>query len=349
MISKSVSQKERMNSFDLLRVISAIAVIIIHANFHFFEHRYPTPNLSVQYIVENLLNIVTRFSVPCFVMMSGGFNLKDNRNGEYKYFYRKTFWKIVLPALFAAMFFLIFDEIVAVITGGSLVQPFIGLIRGFYALWFLYMLIGLYIITPLLIKLKKAVSQKEYISIGVILLLWGGVSQVVSDYKLPYTIGTIGAFLGYYIIGDILLNIVKSKHKSLTYIVYAIIFACITWCIRYLGFDFYTYVTYRNFFSPTICAISICIFLAFKELKISKDFSSLSGLTFFVYIFHTWVMNIIFVVIDHFDVHIDELALIPIVVIITCIISSVISFLYKLFWNHQKKLKGLVFEWKIWK
>lgn len=339
---------DRQNNFDLLRIISAIAVVLIHANFHFFEGRYLHPELSSYFCIENLVNIITRFSVPIFGMMSGAFNLRNEKNGNLGYFYRKSLWKIGVPTITAILFFVLYDEIVAIFTGGSLIQPIIGAIRGFYALWFLYMLIGLYLITPLLVRLRNSISAKEYTVIGIVLLLWGVLSQAVSDYKLPYAIGIIGAFLGYYIIGDILLNFFTTKRKPIFYFLIALIMFSITWFIRFKGFTHYTYVTYRNFFSPTICLASIAIFLMFKQLKIQHNLSFLSGLTFYIYIFHTWILNLIFKAFDHFGIVVNELILIPIVVIITVFISGLISYFYNKFWTHQENLKEWIFSWKVW-
>lgn len=62
----------RENNFDLLRVISTIAVILIHVNYMFFQYHWMNPSMGdFIYVVESFLNIVTRFSVPCFVLLSG--------------------------------------------------------------------------------------------------------------------------------------------------------------------------------------------------------------------------------------------------------------------------------------
>ena len=75
-----IQERYRYNNYDLLRIISTIAVILIHSNFHYFCDRYSTPLLSVNYTVESFVNIITRFSVPVFVMLSGGFNLSNEKN-----------------------------------------------------------------------------------------------------------------------------------------------------------------------------------------------------------------------------------------------------------------------------
>ena len=87
----------RYNSYDLLRIFSAISVIIIHVNAHFFGSRAGAPSSSLYYVAESLLNIVTRFSVPAFIMISGAFILGNPANRDYIYFYKKSSYKIFLP------------------------------------------------------------------------------------------------------------------------------------------------------------------------------------------------------------------------------------------------------------
>ena len=87
--------KVRENNYDLLRIISTFAVILIHVNAFYISKM--TDYASNLYWIGSAINIVTRFSVPCFVMLSGAFLLSNPKNKDYKTFYKKTFSKIFLP------------------------------------------------------------------------------------------------------------------------------------------------------------------------------------------------------------------------------------------------------------
>ena len=80
-------EKIRENNIDLLKMICCISVIIIHAS-----ARYCTmavnegANIYNEGIFfSNLMNCITRFAVPCFVMIAGGFEL--SKKVSYKEFY----------------------------------------------------------------------------------------------------------------------------------------------------------------------------------------------------------------------------------------------------------------------
>lgn len=88
-MNKNSSVSTRQNNFDLLRIIATFAVILIHVNVYISGLN----NISlVDYNTQSFINVITRFSVPCFVMMSGAFILSNRDNAEYKKFYAKSFY-----------------------------------------------------------------------------------------------------------------------------------------------------------------------------------------------------------------------------------------------------------------
>ena len=88
--------KSRQSNFDLLRIISTISVVLIHVNATVADSN----NISlVGFNICSLINIITRFSVPCFVMLSGAFILNNEKNADYKHFYAKSFYKIGIPLI----------------------------------------------------------------------------------------------------------------------------------------------------------------------------------------------------------------------------------------------------------
>ncbi len=224
---EAISNKKRENGLDLLRIISAVAVVLIHVNaFYFVDHvKNNDSQNSLIYIVESILNIVTRFSVPCFVMISGAFNLNNDKNSDWRSFYCKSFYKTFLPVIFVAVLLMIFDIACHLLIGGtSLIKIFVGIAVGnFYNLWFMYMLLGLYLITPFVIKLKQNISNNEFKMISIVLCIWACISQATSSQKTAYSIGIVFAYLGYYMLGSVLMT-EKSKGKILKSYIYIYIY-----------------------------------------------------------------------------------------------------------------------------
>lgn len=344
----STDRKIRLNNYDLLRIISTIAVIFIHVNYLFFKNYSGTPSLNILYIAESLINIITRFSVPVFVMISGAFNLSNIKNTNANEFYKKTIWKIFIPCIGAIILFFIYDECKAILDGTSIMVPIKGIIAGnYYNLWFVYMLAGLYLLTPLIVKLKQVVSKKTYMLSSVILMIWSVGSQAVSSQRIPYALGVVFAFLGYYILGDVILNNdIRIKCKS-SYFTVAFVMFLVTFFVRSMGVSYYLFDAFTNFFSPTIVIASICIFAGFKQIDVKSDLSWLSGKTFYIYLFHTIIYKLLFKLIGHINGYL-ELIVIPTIVIITFVIALGIAIIYDKFWKSKEDWKAKWYSMKIW-
>ena len=96
-------QAGRQNNYDLLRIISTIAVILIHVNWRYFGSVYTMSETSFAWSMEAIINIVTRFSVPVFMMLSGAFILQNAENGNAVFFYKKSLKKIFIPFVLAVL------------------------------------------------------------------------------------------------------------------------------------------------------------------------------------------------------------------------------------------------------
>ena len=339
----------RFNNYDFLRIISAIAVIFIHVNWHYFGSRAKTPSLNISFLVESTINIIMRFSVPSFVMISGAFNLKKEENENCLVFYKKSIWKIFLPAILAIVIFLCLDSINVLFFGQNRSVSIDEILAGnYYNLWFIYMLAGLYLLTPFIIKLKSQLNEKTYIIASSFILLWAVRSQAVSNQSAAYAMGVVFAFLGYYLVGDIILNYVNLQHKPFFYYTAAGIMFVLTFIARFMGATYYLSNAYTNFFSPFITIASLCIFAAVKNSNVKKNWSWLAGKTFYIYIFHTIVYTYIFDVFESLGIVGSEIVRIFIISALTFLISLIIAIFYDKFWSSLITVKKKYDSLKIW-
>lgn len=252
------------------------------------------PRVTFDWIFESILNIVTRFSVPAFVMLSGGFILSNDKNANMISFYRKSFKKIFLPAAFVIIFLVGVQFIINLILHQGLFHDIKGVFKGsFYTLWYIYMLAGIYFLTPFVIKLKKVLTWRQYKLLGIIMVLWAVISQATSEQKLAYSMGVVFAFLAYYLIGDIIKTELDSGWKPRKWILVLMSLICVavTFVIRALGYNYYISKAYINFFSPSIVVYSICIFVLFGRIEVGRNWSRLSSITFEIYLFHMLILR----------------------------------------------------------
>ncbi len=207
--------KDRNLSLDLLRIIACYLVIQQHTS----EFYYIGDELSVvtgsNTFWIGIITSLCRTSVPLFVMLSGFLLLP--MQGDIATFFRRRFTRIVYPfivwcVIYAGYFMLTRDE--------SIVQMGIHILHipiNFGCevghLWYIYMLIGLYLVTPIISPWLERASKRElegYLGLWLLTTFLPYIHQVYPEVLgeafwndtplLYYFTGFIGYFiLGYYL------------------------------------------------------------------------------------------------------------------------------------------------------
>lgn len=338
--------KSRQSNFDLLRIISTFAVVLIHVNANVADSN----NISlVGFNFCSLINIITRFSVPCFVMLSGAFILSNERNADYKHFYAKSFYKIGIPLIIFSFLMLIISEVSAIMKGTGYIEPVLSLLKGnFNNYWFMFMLVGLYFLVPIVIRIKKSISNRSYIIGSFIWLFVAMISQLTSTYSVSWAFGIIFSFVGYFLVGNVIYeNMSRIKFKGLYFIFAVICYVLLFVCRGITGFSRFSIDAYSNWFSPLIIIASICVFIAFGGIKIKTNLGKLSGYTYVIYLLHTKVYIILLMLFEKFipSVTGNYIVYIAIVTILAFIISCVGAMIYDSLWSLLEKKFNLKEKW----
>ena len=93
--------KGRENNFDLLRIISMILVISMHSAIYYKSQYLEVYKGNTEFLlITNFFDSISRFAVPCFMMISGSFLLADKKNIDYTFFYSKMMKNVVSPGYF---------------------------------------------------------------------------------------------------------------------------------------------------------------------------------------------------------------------------------------------------------
>lgn len=170
---------------DLLRVLACFMVVFSHSC-DAFVAQFDADRAS--FLTGVFGGSLMRASVPLFVMMTGVLLLPVGQGYDLVSFYRKrigrilpplVFWSVALPLLMYAYFNYINPSTCnpQVAVGGYTVQQLVQRIYTFVfnfnfdttPLWYLYMLIGLYLLMPVLNAWLVQASQRE---LKVVLGLW---------------------------------------------------------------------------------------------------------------------------------------------------------------------------------
>ena len=284
----------RLYWIDLTKSIAIFAVVLVHAvymtapPFYHFDPQYKLSWLSAM-----LFYSIGRIGVPLFFMVSGYLMIKKEES--IIHFYSKRIQKLFIPLIVWSLIYALFTHyfIQKKITF-SLSTPF------FYHLWFLYVILFLYLITPLLIAIRKTTSGKRIFSILTIIwfilfLLFPYLIKLLGFTKvISYPYGTYYAgFAGYFILGYLLGELRITSKKQLIFTLSVLLLS--TTLTLYLTYHATLHIgTFDSFFSSyyslsvftaTIAAFFMLKYRTFKPY-LQKQVTMVASLSFGIYLIH---------------------------------------------------------------
>lgn len=219
--------KGRSVSLDITRIIAILAVVMIHIS-GIFVVSYETT--TPEFFWGNIFDSISRIGVPLFVMISGALMLDENRNFSIRSLLLKNIKNIVSLLIFWSVLYCCIYKIAFPLLRGETLnfkRIVYSIIMGHYHMWYLYMIIGLYLITPFL---REFVNKKNkdlicfFLTVSVLTqflqpivnglsLMWDDVlyfAEFIESFHLEF----FGGFITYYILGWYFTNIeIKKKWK----------------------------------------------------------------------------------------------------------------------------------------
>ena len=202
-------KSERLLYPDALRILAIFAVVVLHVA---AGKRSSVGVETPEWKVLNIYDSLVRWSVPVFVMVSGMFMLDPQK---------KTTWRTLFGknALRIATAFFIWSAVYAANDVGmgklplawnraALSRLAVKFFFGHYHLWFLFVIAGLYVVTPVLRKIVEDPRVTEYFL--VLAFVFAGVMSWIQLFPGTETfLGWVNrfnirlplGFAGYYVAG----------------------------------------------------------------------------------------------------------------------------------------------------
>ena len=316
---------KREYSFDILRVISMCMVIIIHVS-NVYSRSYGIIS-NQSFLFSLIFNTISRISVPIFLMISGALLLERDFNKK-KYLNRIK--KFIILTIIWDIIYLVWEYYYLGITYNNFYKLLLEPFRAH--LWYLYTILIIYIIQPLL----KIILEKSNKKIKIVLLiLWLLFSTISIKISFIANYFTIFCYIGYFIIENYLYKYLKKnelKKYTLPLSILIVISYGISIVLNYMFSRRYN-MFYNLFFAYRTPFIIIATFSFFTIIvsnnnkKISNFIISLSDLSFGVYLIHGIFLDI--TVKSFIYGSINSLIGIPLFFIIILISSLVSVFILK--------------------
>lgn len=357
--------KERIHYLDLLRILATLAVIVIHVS---SQNAFKSAEIgSLTWQGFNFWDSISRYSVPIFVMISGALFLNPSYNFEIKKLFTKNIFRICCAFIFWDLFYAAYTYLFETHELGIIVKI---LIRGYSHLWFLPMIIGLYLLVPLLRKITGDKELTKYFLVlsvifTFVLPMLFAVIQLGMKYG-QYSVGiktvlrslhvfykqfnfffTLG-FVPYFVAGDYFNRYeLKKKTRYALYILAIISFIGTFWLTGHWSelahhriMFLYTY-TYLN-----IALETLAIFVFFKQLEkripwqkycdFDRIVIRISSLTFGIYLIHFLFVRIIDRFFDVYQIFSNSFLLVPCLAVIIFVVSAlVILIIQKIPWLNK--------------
>lgn len=293
-------KKVRDSNYELLRVISMMAIVMHHS----ITHGQIIENTSdtVNFIFTSIL-LFCLFHVNCYALITGYYQF----NSKFKL---KKIIDIIFQVFFYNLLFNIVFKYFGIIDYST--DDFLHQISPFNlsSYWFIKCYIGVYVISPFLNNWLKEINRATFKKIILLLFCFISIFPVFTNGRLYSSSGfgpeqiffmyVIGAYIRKYDLNKNLLNKLNISQKRFVYFSLFLIFFCFNLSslyffktLKYLdsevlndladGFIFYN----RLYNNPLIVLYSVSLFLFFGTFNFRCKFINYIGsLTLGIYLVH---------------------------------------------------------------
>ncbi|MDO4987065.1 MAG: acyltransferase [Candidatus Saccharibacteria bacterium] len=341
---KSTSSN-RFFYISLLNLISALAVVLLHANGAFWHYRN-----SHTWTVNCLIECLGYFAVPIFFMLSGITLIDYQDRYSTKTFLRKRFTKTVIPYIFWNLFALFFWNVLQDknystnpldVYNGIVSQKYINIF------WFFPALFSIYLAIPLFASISKEKRLKIFrylVIVGVVVNTF--IPFIINIIKYffnisiiwPFNLSVVAGYLIFPVLGYLLHQHNFTKRERI--VVYE--FALLGFLLHFIGTfilsrqDNSIVSLFKGYTNIPALLYASGIFVFFKTAanskflqKIKKPLLALQKYSFAFYLTHFFVMFYIARLLERFSIDSESLIYIPISFLGTIIGCTLITFLIR--------------------
>lgn len=268
---------KKIEWIDNLRVIATFFVIVLHVSSPLL-HQYGKLS-AFKWDVANFYDSLSRFCVPIFVMISGALLL--NRDYKLNEYLKKRFLRIIYPLVFWSLCYLFYEYVILnpvsikQIDTQFYIKLFAKLKYGVsFHFWFVYLIIGLYLLIPILsVWIKNAPKNhvSYFLIIWLITVILNHPFKINNSFELSFFTG----YIGYLVLGYHLRTLQFTKYRN-NFIILGLLFLT-TFSITFFGtrlFSEYNNRFYGGFYenlSVHIILFSISVFLIVKNFSSIKN------------------------------------------------------------------------------
>lgn len=293
-------------SISNARAISCILLVVYHS-LVVIKGLHENEISHTYYIILNTIIHMLQFIVPLFLMISGALLLNPQKHISIDHIFKKyiarVFWALVIFTIIYYFIDVIFHHIefdknfIAIIINKILTNGSWG------NLWYLYALIGIYLLLPFYKKIANSISYKEYIYLFAIYILFYCIVKYLQmfDINIGFYIEVFTIYPLYFFMGDFINRFSKCSKKDCYLILIIALLAIVIMSIlnvKIKGDENYIF-SYSSILTIVYSYSIYSIFIKHELLnfknKINKLLYKIDKASFLIYLIHLIPIRIIFV------------------------------------------------------
>lgn len=289
--------KQRDLSLDIIRLLACAMVVMMHS---------PIPTDSANGIILSTISYLTTPCIGLFFMVSGALLLPPpiSKSESALPYLRKRLSRVLMPTLVWTVFYIAVKQFANPAPVGQLLKTVVSIpfsAQGHGVLWFMYTLVALYLLTPILHTWLTVATEKDirfYLQLWLIAMCYPILKMAVATNDT--TTGILyyfSGYVGYYLLGYWLQRYPDALSLKTASVLMAIsIAAPVAIKLAHISVDFYEVFWYLSVF-----VVAQCVFW----WKVAKWISSVvtfsgrtgrliticSNLTFGIYLSHIFIMR----------------------------------------------------------
>ena len=303
-------------NIDIIRIFAFVFITMLHT----LNRQY---GLDIWMIGYGIISI----GVNLFILISGYLLL--DKTESIKTFLKKRLFNIIpLFIIFNVIYTYFYkNSIISLLSGKSIAAPHF---------WYIYMILGLYIITPWLRKVLMY-AEKETLYVIILWFLYNVLNPYLRYFNLieiPFSNFPITGFLGYYLLGYYFKKY-KDKLENISYIYFILIY-CTGLLISVLSTKYVLHTTGKrvseffdkNSIGTFIMTLSFFSFWLKYKFKNRINFiKTVSDSIYFAFLIHIIILNYVIKISDE--------------LIFKSVVTVVVSILAGILYNYIKKVIGI--------
>ncbi len=306
----------RIDYIVFLRVIATLAVLINHVPL-VADHVFRESATRFDDEFTGACVSLVHWAVPIFVMITGALLLDKKREISFEIAIKKYLWRIAVVLLVVGGSFALMEEysntrsINLSLFYTSFVNVLIG--KSWTHMWYLYMLLGLYLVTPFLKMILNTAKLRDVDAL-ILLLFFSSSLMFATKHFFDFQIGIDFPVHSIYILYMLLgwrvsqideIHSQKIKKNSFCLLLLVVLLSLLLLVANhyyYEGCEKFSFCASYNSPLEVILGISIFLFCYVNKGKFSflvsnKIVKMIDNQSFGVYVFHMLWLNILYKVV----------------------------------------------------